>query len=211
MIVDDHAIVLHGLKELINNEPDLEVTMTADSAERALEFLGEQRPDIVITDISLPGLSGLELIKEITKLHPGLGTLVLSMHDELVHGERALRAGAKGYLVKQEAPENVIIAIRKVLGGERYLSERMQSLLTRKIRGRPTNQPVSVISSLTDCEHEIFRMIAMGLGSSEIAGKLNRSVKTVEAHRGNMKKRLGLRNAYELSHFAAAWANNERA
>ena len=211
MIVDDHAIVLHGLKELINNEPDLEVTMTADSAERALEFLGEQRPDIVITDISLPGLSGLELIKEITKLHPGLVTLVLSMHDELVHGERALRAGAKGYLVKQEAPENVIIAIRKVLGGERYLSERMQSLLTRKIRGRPANQPVSVISSLTDCEHEIFRMIAMGLGSSEIAVKLNRSVKTVEAHRGNMKKKLGLRNAYELSHFAAAWANNERA
>ena len=211
MIVDDHAIVLHGLKELINNEPDLEVTITADSAERALEFLGEQRPDIVITDISLPGLSGLELIKEITKLHPGLVTLVLSMHDELVHGERALRAGAKGYLVKQEAPENVIIAIRKVLGGERYLSERMQSLLTRKIRGRPANQPVSVISSLTDCEHEIFRMIAMGLGSSEIAVKLNRSVKTVEAHRGNMKKKLGLRNAYELNRFAATFAENERA
>ena len=211
MIVDDHAIVLHGLKELINNEPDLEVTMTADSAERALEFLGEQRPDIVITDISLPGLSGLELIKEITKLHPGLATLVLSMHDELVHGERALRAGAKGYLVKQEAPENVIVAIRKVLSGERYLSERMQSLLTLKIRGRPANQPVSVISSLTDCEHEIFRMFAMGLRSSEIAVKLNRSVKTVEAHRGNMKKKLGLRNAYELSHFAATWANNERA
>ena len=211
MIVDDHAIVLHGLKELINNEPDLEVTMTADTAERALVLLSEQRPDIVVTDISLPGLSGLELIKEITKLHPGLATLVLSMHDELVHGERALRAGAKGYLVKQEAPENVIIAIRKVLSGERYLSERMQSLLTLKIRGRPANQPVSVISSLTDCEHEIFRMIAMGLRSSEIAVKLNRSVKTVEAHRGNMKKKLGLRNAYELSHFAATWANNERA
>ena len=211
MIVDDHAIVLHGLKELINNEPDLEVTMTADTAERALVLLSEQRPDIVVTDISLPGLSGLELIKEITKLHPGLATLVLSMHDELVHGERALRAGAKGYLVKQEAPENVIIAIRKVLSGERYLSERMQSLLTLKIRGRPANQPVSVISSLTDCEHEIFRMIAMGLRSSEIAVKLNRSVKTVEAHRGNMKKKLGLRNAYELSHFAATWANNESA
>ena len=210
MIVDDHAIVLHGLKELINNEPDLEVTLTADTAERALELLSEQRPDIVVTDISLPGLSGLELIKEITKLHPGLATLVLSMHDELVHGERALRAGAKGYLVKQEAPENVIIAIRKVLSGERYLSERMQSLLTLKIRGRPANQPVSVISSLTDCEHEIFRMIAMGLGSTEIAVKLNRSVKTVEAHRVNMKKKLGLRTAAELNRFAATFAEKER-
>lgn len=210
MIVDDHAIVLHGLKELINNEPDLEVTMTADSAERALEFLSEQRPDIVVTDISLPGLSGLELIKEITKLHPGLPTLVLSMHDELVHGERALRAGANGYLVKQEAPENVIIAIRMVLDGGRYLSERMQALLTRKIRGRPANQPVSVISSLTDCEHEIFRMIAMGLGNSEIAVKLNRSVKTVEAHRWNMTKKLGLRNAYELNRFAATFPEKER-
>ena len=99
MVVDDHAIVLHGLKELINNEPDLEVTLTADSAERALEILREHLPDIVVTDISLPGLSGLELIKELTRLQPGLPTLVLSMHDELVHGERALRAGAKGYLV----------------------------------------------------------------------------------------------------------------
>ena len=211
MIVDDHAIVLHGLKELINNEPDLEVTMTADSAELALEFLSEQRPDIVVTDISLPGLSGLELIKEITKLYPDMATMVLSMHDELVHGERALRAGAKGYLVKQEAPENVIIAIRKVLSGERYLSERMQSLLTRKIRGRPANQPVSVISSLTDCEHEIFRMIAMGFGSSEIAVKLNRSVKTVETHRANMKKKLGLRNAHELNRFAATFVEKARA
>ena len=127
MVVDDHAIVLHGLKELINSEPDLEVTMTADSAERGLEMLRKELPDIVVTDISLPGLSGLELIKEVTLMHPGLPSLVLSMHDELVHGERALRAGAKGYLVKQEAPEKVIKAIRTVLAGGRYLSARMQS------------------------------------------------------------------------------------
>ena len=211
MIVDDHAIVLHGLKELINNEPDLEVTMTAGSAEHALELLRGQQPDIVVTDISLPGLSGLELIKELARLQPDLPTLVLSMHDELVHGERALRAGAKGYLVKQEAPENVIKAIRKVLAGERYLSERMQSLLAHKVRGRPANQPISVLSSLTDREHEIFRLIGIGLGTSEIAVKLNRSVKTIEAHRGNMKQKLGLRNAYELHRFAANWADHEHA
>ena len=211
MIVDDHAIVLHGLKELINSESDLEVTMTADSAEHALEILKEQRPDIVVTDISLPGLSGLELIKELTRLYSGLPALVLSMHDELVHGERAFRAGAKGYLVKQEAPENVIKAIRKVLAGERYLSERMQSLLAHKIRGRPANQPVSVLSSLTDREHEIFRLIGIGLGTSEIAAKLNRSVKTVEAHRANLKQKLGLRNAYELNRFAVNWTDHEHA
>lgn len=207
MIIDDHAIVLHGLKELINSEPDLEITMMADSAERALEMLKEQRPDVVVTDISLPGLSGLELIKEVSKLHADLPILVLSMHDELVHGERALRAGAKGYLVKQEAPENVIKAIRTVLSGELYLSDRMQSLITRKVRGRPGNQPLSVLSGLTDREHEIFRLIGIGLGTSEIAVKLNRSVKTVEAHRANLKTKLGLRNALELTRFAANWTD----
>ena len=207
MVVDDHAIVLHGLKELINSEPDLEVTMTADSAERGLEMLRKELPDIVVTDISLPGLSGLELIKEVTLMHPGLPSLVLSMHDELVHGERALRAGAKGYLVKQEAPEKVIKAIRTVLAGGRYLSARMQSLLTHKVRGRPGKQPVSILSSLTDREQEIFRMIGLGLGTSEIATKVNRSVKTIEAHRANLKTKLGLRNAHELNRFAANWAD----
>lgn len=209
MVIDDHAIVLHGLKELINNEPDLEVTMTAVSAESALELLREQQPDIVVTDISLPGLSGIELIKELSRLHPALPTLVLSMHDEMVHGERALRAGAKGYLVKQEAPENVISAIRKVLAGERYLSERMQSLLSQKVRGRPVNQPPSVLSSLTDREHEIFRLIGLGLGTGEIAAKVSRSVKTIEAHRANLKRKLGMRNAHELNRFAANWTDRE--
>ena len=132
------------------------------------------------------------------------------MHDELVSGERALRAGANGDLVKQEAPENAIIAIRKVRSGERYLSERTQSLITQKIRGWPAYQPVSVISSPTDCEHEIFRMKPMGFRSSEIAVKMNRSVRTVETHRGNMKKKRGLRNAYELNRFAATFVEKER-
>ena len=211
MVIDDHAIVLHGLKELINSEPDLEVTMTANTAERALEILQGQQPDIVVTDISLPGLSGIELIRELSRLYPALPTLVLSMHDELVYGERALRAGAKGYLVKQEAPENVINAIRKVLAGERYLSERMQSLLSQKVRGRAIHQPPSVLSSLTDREHEIFRLIGLGLGTGEIATKVSRSVKTIEAHRANLKRKLGLRNAHELNRLAANWADHEHA
>lgn len=211
MIVDDHTIVLHGLSQLINNEPGLEVTQLAETAERAMELLESgPLPDMVITDISLPGLSGIELTKKISTVYPDLPVLVLSMHDELVHGERAFRAGAKGYLTKQEATEKVIIAIRKVLSGEVYLSERMQSVLLQKVRGGPKNQVVSVLSNLTDREYEIFRLIGLGLGSSEIAAKLARSVKTVEAHRANLKQKLGLRNANELNRFAANWADRDR-
>ena len=211
MVVDDHTIVLHGLSQLINNEADLEVTLLAETAERAMELLGASPlPAMVITDISLPGLSGIELTKKIVASYPNLPVLVLSMHDELVHGERAFRAGAKGYLTKQEATEKVIIAIRKILSGEVYLSERMQSVLLQKVRGGPKNQVVSVLSNLTDREYEIFRLIGLGLGSSEIAAKLSRSVKTVEAHRANLKQKLGLRNANELNRFAANWADRDR-
>jgi DNA-binding NarL/FixJ family response regulator len=210
MVVDDHAIVLHGLKELINSEPDLEVTLEAETAEAALAILETDRPDLLVTDISLPGLSGLELIKKTSEMYPDLPTMVLSMHDELVHGERAFRVGAKGYLVKQEATEKVIVAIRKILAGEVYLSERMQAMLLQKVPGKASAQPVSVLSNLTDREYEIFRLIGLGLGASEIAVKLNRSVKTIEAHRANLKQKLGLRNAHELNRFAANWADRER-
>jgi two-component system, NarL family, response regulator NreC len=210
MVVDDHAIVLHGLKQLINDEPDLDVTLQAGSAEEALKILTRERPDMLVTDISLPGLSGLDLVKKVNSLYPQIPVLVLSMHDELGHGERAFRVGAKGYLVKQEATEKVIIAIRKILAGEVYLSDRMQGVLLQKVRGKSPAQPVSVLSALTDREYEIFRLIGLGLGSSEIAAKLVRSVKTIEAHRANLKKKLGLRNAHELNRFATNWAERER-
>lgn len=210
MIVDDHSIVLHGLTQLINNEADLEVTMTAESAEKALEVIAQQTPDVVITDISLPGLSGIELTKNLGASHPKLPVLVLSMHDEMVHGERAFRAGAKGYITKQDATEKVIGAIRRVLSGEVYLSDRMQSMLLQTVRGTSKSQVASVLSTLTDREYEIFRLIGLGMGSSEIANKLARSVKTVEAHRANLKQKLGMRNASELNRFAATWADRDR-
>lgn len=210
MIVDDHAIVLHGLKQLIDDEPDLEVTRQARTAEEALTILAQERPQLLITDISLPGLSGLDLVKKVGTLYPEMPVLVLSMHDELGHGERAFRVGAKGYLVKQEATEKVIMAIRKILAGDVYLSDRMQGVLLQNARGKSTAHPVSVLSMLTDREYEIFRLIGLGLGSSEIAAKLIRSVKTIEAHRANLKKKLGLRNAHELNRFAANWIDQER-
>lgn len=211
MVIDDHAIVLHGLCQLINNSADLEVSLQAESAEAALEILKTQPlPDMVVTDISLPGLSGIDLTKTLTTQYPSLPVLVLSMHDEMIHGERALRAGARGYLTKQEATEKVVFAIRRILGGEQHLSPRMQSLLAQQVRTKAKSGVVSVLSSLTDREYEIFRFIGMGMGSSEIADKLSRSVKTVEAHRANLKQKLGLRNAIELNRFAANYADRER-
>jgi two-component system, NarL family, response regulator NreC len=211
MLVDDHAIVLHGLTQLINACDDLEVTMQAESAEAAFTMLQENPlPNLVITDISLPGLSGIDLTKNITAQFPNVPVLVLSMHDELVHGERAFRAGAKGYLTKQEATEKVVYAIRRILGGEDYLSERMQALLLKQVRGKSKTTSMSVLSGLTDREYEIFRLIGMGMSSSEIAAKLSRSVKTIEAHRANLKQKLGLRNASELNRFAANYADRER-
>ncbi len=211
MLVDDHAIVLHGLTQLINSESDLEVTYQAESAETAIEMLQQgARPDLVITDISLPGLSGIELIKTINARYGELPTMVISMHDELIHGERSFRAGARGYIMKQEATDKVVTAIRKILTGDVYLSDRMQTLILQKIRGSSASQQVSVLSNLTDREYEVLRLIGLGLGSSEIASKLNRSVKTVEAHRANLKQKLGLKNASELNRFAANWADRER-
>jgi DNA-binding NarL/FixJ family response regulator len=211
MVVDDHAIVLHGLTQLINNSPDLEVTMQAQSAEAAIELLkANPLPDLVVTDISLPGLSGIDLTKTLTAQFPKLPVLVLSMHEEMVHGERAFRVGAKGYLTKQEAADKVVVAIRRILSGEDYLSERMQTMLLHQIRNKPKSGAISVLSRLTDREYEIFRLIGMGMSSSEIADKLSRSVKTIEAHRANLKQKLGLRNAIELNRFAVHYADRER-
>jgi DNA-binding NarL/FixJ family response regulator len=211
MVVDDHAIVLHGLTQLINNSPDLEVTMQAQSAEAAIELLkANPLPDLVVTDISLPGLSGIDLTKTLTAQFPKLPVLVLSMHEEMVHGERAFRVGAKGYLTKQEAADKVVVAIRRILSGEDYLSERMQTMLLHQIRNKPKSGTISVLSRLTDREYEIFRLIGMGMSSSEIADKLSRSVKTIEAHRANLKQKLGLRNAIELNRFAVHYADRER-
>lgn len=210
MIVDDHTIVLHGLALLINSEPDFEVTLQASSTEAALEMLkADNVPDLFITDISLPGLSGIELLKELGHRFPRVPTLVISMHDEMVHGERAFKAGAHGYLMKQEATEKVIIAIRKILDGETYLSDRMQTQLLKKMRDGGTSES-SIMSNLSDREYEVLRLIGMGNGSSDIAIKLQRSVKTVEAHRANLKQKLGLKNASELNRFAANWADRER-
>lgn len=211
MVVDDHAIVLHGLSQLISSSDDLDVVLQAGTAESALEMLAKHPlPDLVITDISLPGLSGIELTRSIGQKYPQLPVMVLSMHDEMVHGERAYRAGARGYLNKHEATEKVTLAIRKILAGEDYMSEKMRTLLKTAVRGKEPNAEMTVLTTLTDREFEVFRLIAMGMATSDIARQLNRSAKTVESHRGRVKEKLGLRNASELNRFAIHWAERER-
>jgi DNA-binding NarL/FixJ family response regulator len=191
---------------LINQEPDLHVSSEAASAREALEMLEKEMPDIAIVDISLDDRSGIELIKDLRARNESLPVLVLSMHDEALYAERALRAGAKGYIMKQEATEKVMTAIRKALEGQIYVSERMAArLLDQFVSARPGEEE-SPLGRLSDRELEIFSMIGRGLGTREIANKLFLSIKTVEAHREHIKEKLKLRSGTELMRMAVQHA-----
>jgi DNA-binding NarL/FixJ family response regulator len=206
LLIDDHPIVRQGLAQLINQEPDLHVSSEAASAREALEMLEKEMPDIAIVDISLDDRSGIELIKDLRARNESLPVLVLSMHDEALYAERALRAGAKGYIMKQEATEKVMTAIRKALEGQIYVSERMAArLLDQFVSARPGEEE-SPLGRLSDRELEIFSMIGRGLGTREIANKLFLSIKTVEAHREHIKEKLKLRSGTELMRMAVQHA-----
>jgi len=208
LLVDDHPIVRQGLANLIDQEDDLQVSNQASDVQSALESIAKDRPDVALVDISLGDRSGLELIKDIRARDPELPVLVLSMHDEGFYAERALRAGAKGYVMKQEATEKVMTAIRKVLAGEVYVSEAMSARLLGQFvssKGGTAVSEESPIKRLSDRELEIFTMIGRGLGTREIAGKLFLSVKTVEAHREHIKEKLKLRSGTELMRHAVQY------
>jgi len=209
MLVDDHPIVRQGLANLIEDEEDLTVCAQAESAEGALAAMETARPDVIVIDVALGERSGLELVKDVRARWPEMPMLVLSMHDELLYAERALRAGAKGYIMKQEATEKVMEGIRKVLDGELYVSERMAArLMTQAVhdRGAP---PANPLSRLSDRELEVFTMIGHGLGTREIAQRLILSIKTVEAHREHIKEKLNLKNGTELMRFAVQYTLQE--
>jgi DNA-binding NarL/FixJ family response regulator len=206
LLIDDHPIVRQGLSQLINQEPDLHVSSEAASAREALDSLEKSRPDVAIVDISLEDRSGIELIKDLRNRDPELPILALSMHDEALYAERALRAGAKGYIMKQEATEQVMNAIRKVLEGQIYVSERMASRLLDQFVGAKPGEDDSPLGRLSDRELEIFSMIGRGLGTREIANKLFLSIKTVEAHREHIKEKLKLKSGTELMRMAVQYA-----
>jgi DNA-binding NarL/FixJ family response regulator len=209
-VVDDHPLLRQGLALLINQQSDLEVCGEAEEAQAAMQAIAQRRPDILIVDISLNGPDGLDLLKNIRASYPELPVLVLSMHDEELYAERALRARANGYIMKQEATEKVLVAIRRILQGDVYLSNRMANkMLQQYIVGAPpaTQSP---ISALSDRELEVFRMIGEGRGTREIAEDLHLSVKTVETYQAHIKDKLSLRSGRELIQHAIQWKVNEK-
>ncbi len=202
LLVDDHPILRQGLAQLLNQEKDMIVCGQYEEAGKALEAINQLKPDAAIVDISLKGSSGIELLKNIKVQYPKLLVLVLSMHDEALYAERALRAGAAGYIMKQEATEQVLVALRKIVNGEIYLSERMSSkLMHQLVSGRATDTG-SLMERLSDRELEIFGLIGEGRGTRQIAEQLHLSVKTIESHRAHIKEKLNLKNATELVHRA---------
>jgi DNA-binding NarL/FixJ family response regulator len=209
-VVDDHPIVRQGLALLINQEADLTVCGEAEEMHSALSAIQAVRPDILIVDISLNGPDGLELLKNIRLGSPRLPVLILSMHDESIYAERALRAGANGYIMKQEATEKVLVALRRILSGEIYVSDRIaNSMLRHYVRGVNPSEHSS-ISDLTDRELEVFRLIGEGHGTRQIAEALHLSVKTVESYQAHIKEKLSLRSARELVQHAVQWNVREK-
>ena len=211
MIVDDHPMTRDGLVHLINREPDLEVAWEAENAAQALEIAAAEQPDLALVDITLPDKGGIDLIKDLKALRPEMKVLVISMHDESLYAERALRAGARGYITKQEGGAKLMQAIRQVLGGQIYVSERTSARIVEIFSGQSAGGTQSPVAQLSDREFEIFQLIGEGLSASEIGDRLHISAKTVEAHRVNIKTKLKVGTAAELISYAARWSASKQA
>ncbi len=209
IIVDDHPIVRQGLAALINQQEDMEVCAQAADGREAMEQIGRLKPDLVTIDLTLGDSGGLELIKDIKSRYPNLPMLVISIQDESLYAERVLRAGARGYIMKQEATENVTEAIGKVLAGQVYVSEGMSDRIVRSFLGGTEKTRPASISSLSDRELEVFRLIGQGYGTRKIAEMLHLSIKTIETYRAHIKFKLELDNAAHLLQYAVQWVGSQ--
>ncbi len=209
LIVDDHPMMRQGLAQLIDNEPDLKVVAEADTGGQGLDIVLQQKLDLAVLDISLPDRNGLELIKDIRSVKPELPVLIVSMHDEALYAERVLRAGARGYIMKQEGGNKLLQAIRQVHTGQIYVSEKMSARILETFSGRKSEQSASPVAKLSDREFEVFQLIGQGKGTKEIAQHLNLSVKTVEVHRAKIKEKLSLLTATDLVRYAVRWAESQ--
>ena len=206
LIVDDHPMMRQGLAQLIDNEPDLKVVAEADTGGQGLDIVVAQKLDLAVVDISLPDKNGLELIKDIRAVKPELPILIVSMHDEALYAERVLRAGARGYIMKQEGGKKLLQAIRQVLTGQIYVSEKMSARILETFSGRRPDETASPVTRLSDREFEVFQLIGQGRGTKDIAQHLNLSVKTVEVHRAKIKEKLSLITATDLVRYAVRWS-----
>src|SRR5690349_4608064 len=209
LLVDDHAVVRFGIAQLINRERDLVVCGEEEEASKALSAISSLNPDLVLADISLKDSSGLELMRNIKAQYPKLPVLVVSAHDENIYAEIAFRAGALGYLMKEEALEKVVTAIRRVLSGAIYVSDALAAkMLQRQVRGQ-TDINQSPVKTLSDREMEVFQLIGQWKKTSEIADELHLSIKTIEYYREQIKRKLNLKSASELTHYATSWVQRE--
>src|SRR5436190_24131361 len=211
LLVDDHPILRKGLAQLINLEADMMVCGEAEDSAKAFDAAGTLTPDIAVIDVSLKGGNGIELIKNLKARYPDLPTLVLSMYDEALYAERALRAGSLGYIMKEEAIEQVLVAIRRVLAGEIFLSDKMKSKMLQQLATGKAKQVMSPIEALTDRELEVFRLIGEGHSTRQIASELHLSIRTVEAYREYIKAKLNLKNSTELVQHAFHWVHHKAA
>ena len=210
-IVDDHPIVREGLAQMIRREPDLTVCGEAEDAQNALQMIHTAKPDILIVDISLHGPDGLDLLKSVRAKDPTLPVLILSMHDECIYAERSLRAGANGYIMKQEATENVLVALRRILNREVYVSPQIANkMLQRFVSAGAVHGKHSPLSELSDRELEVLRLMGEGHSTRQIADALHLSVKTVESYQAHLKEKLALKNSRELVQYAVQWAINAK-
>jgi DNA-binding NarL/FixJ family response regulator len=206
VIVDDHPVLRDGLTQLICDQPDLECTGMADNTADAKRLVERSAPDLMILDLRLKTGDALDLIKTLRVEHPDVKVLVLSQCDEMIFAERALRAGASGYVMKENATEELLRAIQKVLAGDIYFSERLGASFVRRSLERKPNASHAGIERLSDRELQVFQLIAASYATREIAEQFHLSIKTIETHRENIKSKLGLQNATELKRFAEAWA-----
>jgi len=210
LIVDDHPVLRRGLAAMIDSEPDLVVSAEADSCPAALVAIRESRPDLVIVDLALGDDDGLTLIKHMKSHHEGIPALVLSMHDESLYAERCLRAGARGYVTKQQLDDTVLDAIRCLLAGDTYMSDSLRAQLASKFAGGQTLETSSPLAALSDRQLQVFRLIGQGQTTRQIAESLGLSVKTVESHREQIKHKLTLETSAELSRRATQWVETGR-
>lgn len=212
LLVDDHPVIRKGVADVLRACPEFEVCGEASTAAEAMEIAGKKRPDAVIADLSLNGPGGLDLIRDLQIQIPGISVLVLSMHDERLYAERALRAGARGYVMKQEEPGRIVEGLRAVMAGDLFVSPDLSEALLRTFVGGGSRKSESVgIERLSDREIQVFEAIGRGQSTADIARQLHLSPKTVETYRAHIKRKLGLENNHGLIHAAIQWVEKEAA
>ena len=206
LIVDDHPVVRQGIKDIIEREGNIKVTAEADSASEAMDIIRKDTPDLAIIDITIKGnINGVELVKAIKDRYPEVNTLVLSMHNESLYAERSIRAGAKGYLMKEDAPKNIINAIYKIMEGDLFISDETSRRIVNKVVQGSSDALGLNIEKLSNREFEIFRLIGNGFSSKEISKKLNLSVNTIESHRRNIREKMNFVDSAEMVKHAIQW------